>query len=361
MKVALIHDSLIEFGGAERVLQTILKIFPHADIYTSYASEEIIEKYFPSIPFEKIHVISLLQHSALRGHTTLLQTLSFIVWKSFDLANYDLVISSSSYALCNLVRVNPKKHVLYIHSPPKNLFQLAPVRPLQKVIPYTNILSKIYINAIKHSKNIITNSKFTHDNIYRLTGVRSKIIYPPVHIPKSPPLKHKISKYFIIVSRLDEIKNIDLAILACNEMKLPLKIIGKAANKKYLHYLHSIAGPTIQFLGEKTDKEISNLYHGAKAFIFTAENEDFGIAPVEAMAHGVPAIAFKSGGLRETIIPSKTGLFFTTLTIKALINSLKSFNEKQFQPHVIYSNSKKYSEEKFVNKLESYMKKKEGI
>ncbi len=354
MKVALVHDSLVEFGGAERVLQVLLKIFPDADIYSSYAKSIILQNFF-NISRTRLH-LSFLQKTPLVGHNTLLQVLSPIIWRCFNLEKYDLVISISSFALCNIININTKKaiHVQYILGPPKNLFNISPRRPLQKIIPYTKIVSGFYHKALYSSPYIITDSLHIQNTIYNLFGLNSKVIYPPVRVPKSLPKKKK-ARYFIIVSRLEDTKGIDLAIDAFNHLKLPLKIIGQAANLKYERYLKSISGSTIEFLGEKSDKEIDKLYKSAIAFIFTAKNEDFGIAPVEAMARGVPVIAFYGGGLKETVIKNKNGLFFYEHKKEALIDAIKTFASLSFNDKDVYESSFKYSDEHFCFNINKYL------
>src|SRR3989344_3799334 len=201
MKVAIIHDSLMEFGGAERVLQTLLKIFPDSDVYTSCANFDLVRTFFPAFSLLKLH-LSWVQYTPFRSHNSLLQSLSPLIWKRFNFSGYD----------------------------------------------------------------------------------------------------------FIIVSRLDKCKNIELAIKACNVLKAPLKIVGRSVYQKYELFLRSIANSNVEFLGMKSDEEIAKLYESAIGFIFTAKNEDFGIAPVEAMAYGVPVIAHYSGGLKEVLLEGKTGL-----------------------------------------------------
>ncbi|OGG26956.1 hypothetical protein A2960_02305 [Candidatus Gottesmanbacteria bacterium RIFCSPLOWO2_01_FULL_39_12b] len=354
MKVAIIHDSLMEFGGAERVLQTLLKIFPDSDVYTSCANFDLVRTFFPAFSLLKLH-LSWVQYTPFRSHNSLLQSLSPLIWKRFNFSGYDLIISSSSYLLSNIITCNLIPHIQYIHCPPKNIFNLTPLRPLQKYFPYTKFISYFYYKAINSSPYIIVNSKYIQDKMYELFNIPSMVIYPPVKVLPSLPIR-KEGKYFIIVSRLDKCKNIELAIKACNVLKAPLKIVGRSVYQKYELFLRSIANSNVEFLGMKSDEEIAKLYESAIGFIFTAKNEDFGIAPVEAMAYGVPVIAHYSGGLKEVLLEGKTGLYFYEHSIPSLITTLNNFSNKAFNPAVINSYAQKFNEKKFIREIRNYLK-----
>lgn len=349
MKIALVHDQLAVFGGQERVLQSLLKLFPDADVYTSFSNPTIIKQYFPNLRTDQLHH-SIIHNAFFTNHKSLFQVFSPLIWKSFNLEKYDLVLSLSSNMLSNLIQTKKPIHIQYISTPPKNLFGLEPLRPLQHFIPYTRIIGTLYKIAIKSSPYIIVNSQHIRKMIYQISGVLPQVIYPPVRIPTNIPQKTS-NKYFLIVSRLDPSKNIELAIKTCNVLKLPLVIVGKAIKASYEKYLKSIAGPTVEFLGEKSDMEIDILYKSVRAFIFTAINEDFGIAPVEAMAHGVPIISYYGGGLKETNINNKTGIFFYKNNVNSLIEAIKILSKIEFNPLYLYTHSKKFGENIFLSKI----------
>ncbi len=355
MRVAIVHDSINEFGGAERVLLSLIKLYPAADIFSSYADKWILNKFFRKISSSRLH-FSFVQNTSLVGHNTVCQVLSPLIWRLFDFNNYDLVISNSFYLLCNQIDIKRAIHIQYICCPPKNLFKFIPKRRLQKIVPYTSLLANIYRKALKSSPHVIVDSKYMQKLIYTLFKVRTKVIYPPVKIPIVLPFNKAMSKYFLIVSRLDRSKSIELAILACNYLRMPLKIVGVTNEPKYEVYLKSISGPTIEFLGYRDDKEIKNLYRSAKAFLFTSKAEDFGIAPVEAMANGVPIIAYYGGGAKETVIHKKTGLFFFEHNVDSLIKAIKYFLKyPYFKVETLYNHAKKFTEEKFLYEMNNYV------
>lgn len=349
MKIAIVHDSLVEFGGAERVLLAILELFPDADVYTAYADKAFVETFFSQLVPSHLFP-SWADGTIVTKHGSLFQLCSSLVWRSFDLEKYDLVLSLSGYLGSNMVSVKRPVHIEYVHSLPKNLYGLDPVFWLQKIVPYGSLVARIIQKSLVSSPYIFSNSKYTSRVVYKKTGIRTRVIYPPVNIPSSLPKRRK-ARYYVCLSRIDASKNLEIAIEACTKLKLPLKIIGKTNDINYERFLRTIAGPSVEFLGFLSDEKARNLYRYAIAFIFTAKNEDFGIAPLEAMAHGVPVIAFFGGGLKETVIPGKTGVFFYKHSVDALVNTLRTFQPQQFSPLYLHRHARQFSKQKFQKKI----------
>lgn len=349
MKVAIVHDFFREYGGAERFIASLLGIFPSADIYTLIADREIFKRlgiFEDRIKFDPLTIVPLLNK-----YLSLSQIAALFLWDRINFRNYDLVISSSSSGLSNLVRTRNVPHIQYIHTPPRNIVYPDEKLRFQLLFHHENLLISRYRNALITSKYILANSHYTQYILKQYFKVNSTVLYPPVKIPKIINSK-KIKKYFITVGRLDRIKYIDLAIHACNRLQLQFKIVGIG---RELNNLRRIAGPTIEFLGFIDDKKMDSLYQHAIAFLFCAKNEDFGIAPVEAMAHGIPVIAFYGGGTKETIISKKTGLFFYNHSISSLVRTLEKFPRNKFNPLVIYEHSKKFSENRFISEIKKYI------
>lgn len=354
MKVAIVHDALAEFGGAERVLQVLLEIYPKADVFTAYYSSEVLRKFFPRL--RQTHFFSLLKETHfLSFHTSLFQAFSPFLWKKFSLDSYDLIISNSSYINANFVKVSYKKHLQLVQSPPKNIAGLEKKTPLQRIFPYHLYLWPFYKARLKASTHIITNSYHMKNLMSRVCEIHSTVIYPPVNIPAKVPSRSKHPEYFICVGRIDRSKSLELPILACTKLGVHLKIIGKTNEQKYEDYIRSIAGQTIEFLGPKTDKEISLLYKKAKALIFSSKSEDFGIVPIEAMAHGVPVIAYYNGGPKETILKKVTGDFYYTHNEHSLLKVLKKFDANNFSKTKCYHHAKMFSNQEFKTNLERYI------
>lgn len=194
------------------------------------------------------------------------------------------------------------------------------------------------------------------DKIRKLFGITPEVLPPPVTLPKKP-LKRSKGAYYLCVSRIDRDKHLELAIEACNTLKAPLLISGKTNEPRYEAYLRTIAGPTIQFLGFCSDKKVRDLYTRAIAFLFPSKEEDFGLAPLEALAHGVPVVAYYGGGPKETLVEGTTGTFFTTHTSQDMTNAIRRLSRKRFDPKALYRHAARYSKEAFSNKLVRYIQK----
>jgi len=362
MKIAIVHDQLREFGGAERVLVALKQIYPQADIFTSTFDlgslgehKKLIKNWRVYVSwFGKIPIINKL-YSPLRFLTPL-------IWESFDFSKYDLVISSTGSWMCKGIKTKkPTLHISYIHHPPRYLYGYETAVEWQK-----HLLIKIYGIFINHFLRLwdfeasqrpdflIANSIETKKRIEKFYRRDSIVIYPPVSAPQQiDSQKLKIENYFITVSRLARAKHVDLLIKTANREKFNLKIIGIGRDMKYLQ---SIAGKTVKFLGNVPDAELKKLYQKAKAFLFASIDEEFGIAPIEAMGHGLPVIAFASGGLKETIHDEENGYLFQEFNEDSLgkkINKLQSLSEDKYlqMRKKARTESEKYTEGLFKNKI----------
>jgi glycosyltransferase involved in cell wall biosynthesis len=366
MKVAIVHDQLGEFGGAERVLVALKKIFPQADVYTSTHDPETLGPHADLIKnwniktswFGKIPLINKL-YSPLRFLTPL-------IWESFDFSGYDLVISSSGSWMCKGIKTyKPTVHISYLHHPPRYLYGYETAIEWQKYL-----LVKIYGNIINHFLRIwdfnssqradyfIANSQETRKRIQKFYRRDATVIYPPVNLPKKiTNYQLLITNYYITVSRLARAKHVDVLIKAANKYKFNLKIVGVGRDEKYLR---KIAGPTVDFLGNLTDQQLIKLYQNAKAFLFSAVDEEFGIAPVEAMGYGLPVLAYNSGGVVEYIKDKVNGFLFKELNEDSLIkkiNELTSLSkEKYFKMRkAARKTAENFSEERFRQKVLNFI------
>lgn len=352
MKIAIINDTLDEFGGAERVALTMLRMFPEADCITSFATKRIVQNFFAKqtksiyTPWQILSLIST--------HRSFMQMISPFLWKHVNMSRYDLVLSSACNLMCNMVSVPNGIHIQYIHTIPKSLFGLLPKTPLMRLTKYDKYIASKCRIAMSNTPFILTSSRHMQQTISRIFGVKAHVLHPPVYIPTSLP-KRSTPKFFLCVSRLDRDKHLELAVEACTRLGLPLRIVGVTNEPRYERYLHTIAGPTVKFLGFQSDHEIKTLYQNAIAFLFTSKKEDFGIAPLEALAHGVPVIAYFGGGPKETLIEGKTGTFFRTHTASNLISAIKRMETMTFSSATLYKHAKGYSEEVFQKRLLTYI------
>lgn len=356
MNVAFVHDSLVEFGGAERVLAAMLSVFPQAHVYTGFYKPHLIQKFFPKLQRSQLHATWIQNVPIMWTHTSLFQSIAPFVWRTLDLSGFDLVISHTNHLMCNMVYVpHGVLHMQYIQSPPKNIFGIDPLTPWQRFTHYEHYVKFHYKRALRATPHIVTNSHHTKRTLKRLFGVTASVLYPPVSEPKALPRRATHPSYCLMVSRLDRGKNFELAIAACNQLRMPLKIVGITNEPRYERYLRSIAGPTIEFLGFVDDSRIAPLYEKALCLMFPSYNEDFGIVPLEANAHGVPVIGFPGGGTKETVIEGKTGTFIHRRSVLALMEGIQRLQCMKFDSLVLWNHAKKFSYNQFKLALTRYV------
>lgn len=353
-KIAIVHDSFTQFGGAERVLFNLIKIFPKADVYTSLISnkfqKEIRKKSNGQLFFSK-----LSNFSFITNHPSFFKPFFYhCYWENLNLNRYDLVISSSHSFCAHFVKVK-NKHLCYMHTTPRFLHkEFNELSWLKKPIvfkvfkPYFNILIKKNKNKINQINTLITNSINVQNRIKKYYDAKSTVIYPPVKIPNKIFTKILKNNYYLFFSRLVKQKGIQLVINAFNKNQKPLLVIGTSNQEKKWHKL---AKKNIRFLGFVSDEKIENILRNSKALIYASIDEDFGMIPVEAMAHGVAVIAYKDGGVKETIINSKTGIFFKKYDEKSLNQAIKKFEKREFDKSACKQQANQFNEKKFEKKL----------
>ena len=367
MKIAIVHDYLKEYGGAERVVETLLEIWPDADIYTSLFMPEFAGPHRERV--EKWNVkTSFLQYIPFKGKlVSMFRFVAPCVFRSFDLSDYDVVITSNAgtYTSPNFVKVGKNTLLIsYCHTPPRYLYGYPVANDwtrswwrrillvLGKVPMY--FLRKLDFKAAQLPDYIIANSKEVAGRIKRFYKRDSTVIYPPVGIPKIDVPIDK-GNYYLAGSRVSRHKGHDIAIKAFNKLGLPLKVFGGTFASYGLDQFKKDAGPNIEFLGEVSEKEKLELMEHAKAFVYPSEKEDFGIVPVEAMAAGTPVIALGQGGPLETIIDGKTGLFFKERTPESLIEAVKKFEKMKFNSEDCIAQAKKFSSVRFKREIVDFI------
>jgi glycosyltransferase involved in cell wall biosynthesis len=367
MKIALVHDHIQEFGGAERVLVSLKKIFPEADVYTSFYTPASLGIHAET--FQNWHIITSWADKVpfLKRLYSPFRFIMPWIWESFNFKDYDLVISSSGWFMCKGIITRPETlHICYIHHPPRSFYYYETAVEWQKYLIF-----KIYGVLVNHGLRMwdylgsqrpdyfIANSHETKRRVNKLYRRDAEVIYPPVHIPEKAPLNETRGEYFVTTSRLARAKHIDLLIQAANEHKFKLKIVGTGRDEDYLK---SIAGPTVEFLGHLPDADLPEIYKNAQAFLFASVDEEFGIAVVEALGYGVPVIALKSGGVPEIIEGYDCGYLFEELTAESLnkkIVEIESLSQEKYLE--MRKNARKraeyFSEEEFKKRIEEFVSK----
>lgn len=360
-KIAIIHDTLLYAGGAERVFVELLAMFPKADIYTSLANET----YIASLPLKgkKVHASFLSRLPWVEVFASLLKPFIYVYWKRIDLQRYDIVISSSHSFSSKSVITNPAAiHISYIHSPPRYLYDEYNEMQWTKsmmgrivLYPLFQLLRKIDLSDAQKPTVLIANSKTVQARVLRYYRRESVVLYPPVRALRQHAHHTKEKQYYMCVSRLVKQKGVDLIIKACNNLRLPLVVVGTGPQERALR---SLAGPTVRLLGWVPDHELADIYSHAKALCYASIDEDFGIAPVEAQAVGVPVLGSSTGGIAETVIPGKTGLLFTDRTVPGITAAFRVFEKRSFSRDTCRRNAQRYSvsafHSGFLNILHQY-------
>ena len=367
MKVALVHDYIKEYGGAERVLEALCEIFPDAPIYTSFykknsvayqhfKNKKIISSWVQHIPFfaDKLH-------SPLRF-------LAPIIWGLFkeEFKKYDVIISSASwYITKGFGKKGGPIEICYCHTPPRWLYGYTTSVNFQKYP-----LVKAYAGIVGHFMRLydfkmaskvdyfIANSKETALRIKKFYRRDAIVIYPPVSLPQMTKDQRPMTKdYYLIVSRIVGGKGLDIAVDAAIKGGFKLKIAGSSSGyySEQKKLLKKSRGQ-VEFLGQVTDQELAKLYKGAKAFLALSKDEDFGITPVEAMSIGTPVIAFNGGGYKETVLQKKTGLLFDDYSVDGLTLAIKKFENIKINAKDCVEQAQKFSKERFKKEIREFVK-----
>jgi glycosyltransferase involved in cell wall biosynthesis len=374
MKIALVHDWLVNLSGAERVLLELHKMFPEAPVYTLFADKKFVRRYFSDVYVRP----SFLQ--LIPGITKLYQKFLFLMpvaIESFDLSDYDIVISSSAVFSKGLVLKPKARHICYCYSPTRQIWDLHSDYVTRSLIYRIaqHILRLWDRHASDRVDEFVAISEHVRQRIRKYYRRSATVIYPPISnfqsnsngpmsknseiktfnknftfVPSSGRGKLKIKNlgnYYLIVSRLYKHKNIDIAIEAFAKLKLPLIIIG--IGPEYRNLKSKITDDKlIKLLGFIQDSDLSDYYSNCKAFIMPQE-EDFGITPVEAMSFGKPVLALRRGGSIETVIEGKTGEFFDDPIPEGLADGIRRLNNNYsgYDPEFIRSHADKFSSARF--------------
>jgi len=350
MKVALVYDRVNKFGGAERLLLSLHRIFPSAPIFTLVhdpltsdwaKSITVVPTFLNQIPF-------------LRQWHEWLSPVAPLAFETLNLSSYDVVISITSGDAKSVITKPHQLHICYCLTPSRYFwsgggdyaddikFKLIPSF-LKEYFKYVDLVTSVRPDQYLSISNEVKN--------------RVKIYYKRNSLVIHPPIEDKFytkefisldnRDYFLVVSRLVPYKKVDLAIVAFNKLKLPLVIVGTGTEmKKY----HKLASPNITFVGSVDDRRLTQYYRHAKAVIFP-QVEDFGLVPLEAQACGTPVIAYAKGGALETVVHQKTGYLFKEQTVESLVLAINEFQKISFSPKICQENANRFNYSLFSQKF----------
>jgi glycosyltransferase involved in cell wall biosynthesis len=338
MKIALVYDWLNCLGGAERVITSLSKIWPQADIYSSvYDSDRSIIKQ------DKIQTSFLQSFPFASRKTYLFYPILPLAFEQFNFDKYDIVISISSGPAKAIITKPETFHLNYCLTPPRYIWYKKHA-PRLLFNPVRNILKRQDLLLSKRPDEIISISKNVQKRVKDFYQKDTKVIYPGIDLKKFIPAKKPIRDYYLIVSRLVEYKKIDLAIRAFNKNRKKLIIAGTG---RQINELQAIAKDNIEFLGLVEEKKLISLYQNAIAFI-NPQEEDLGLAPIESQACGTPVIAYGKGGARETVQNGITGIFFHKQTTSDLNIAIREFEKLKINFRDCRKNALKFNINNFM-------------
>ena len=355
MRIALVHDYLIQDGGAERVLQTFHEVWPDAPVFVllhdrrkmpAFNDWDVRPSFLQNLPF------------ALRKFKYLLPLMPAAT-ESYQLGDFDAVLSSTSAFAKGVITQPGTTHVCYCHTPTRYLWsdthtyvkEQLPSLPVR--LAAQPMLSRIRVwdrLAADRVDRFVANSETVRQRIAKYYNRSSDVIFPPVETANYRP-SDRVENYYVAGGRLVPYKRFDVVVNAFNKLRLPVKIFGTGPDYAKLK---AMAKPNIEFLGRVSEQEKADLYAQAIAYIHPQE-EDFGITAVEAMAAGRPVIAYGKGGGAETVVPGRTGVWMDEQSWEELAGLIINFRPEQFDPRVIRAHAEQFDKEKFKARIREYV------
>lgn len=372
MRIAIVFDDLIQFGGAERLLLAVHELYPDAPVYTSVANDEWLKRcadlhidlktsFMQKLPFKKL----LNRFYGLLG-------LHVLAFESFKFDNFDIVLSISARFAHGVITKPGTIFVCYMNSPGRmfweshdyfcqgKLFQQE--KPFwYLVMPFLSLHRLCDYASAQRVDYFIANSLISKERIRKYYRRDSVVVYPFVDVVDKlayQEIDHANGEkdYFLVITRLNAWKRVDIAIDACKKAGVHLKIIGEGSDRKRLEDLSGRDSGEVELLGYVSEQEKISAILGCKALILT-QKEDFGITALEAMLLGKPIIAYRAGGALETVAEGATGEFFDTQDADCLAKTLQHFNPSIYKPEDCKSQAGKFSKQKFLHQLDEFLKK----
>lgn len=357
MKIAIVHDWLVTNAGAEKVLKSICELYPDADIFSlvdflddSDRKEVINDKYVKTTFIQKLPFSKKYFRNYLPFFTKAIE--------SFDLSEYDLIISSSWAVAKGVKSTSDQVHICYCHTPVRYAWDLydeytSSLFGIKKLLVQWTLkrLKKWDISSLERVDYFIANSNFVQERIKRIYNRDSIVIYPPVNINRFALYSNK-ENFYITASRLVHYKKTRLIVEAFNEMP-DKKLILIGSGEEY-DRIKKIAKSNIKVLGFQDDEVLKISMQKSKAFVYAAV-EDFGIVPIEAMACGTPVIALDKGGTNETVINEVNGVHFKNQSVEAIVDAVNKFESLEFDANEISERAQAFSTERFKQEIKDYI------
>ncbi|WP_224723760.1 glycosyltransferase [Paenibacillus vietnamensis] len=352
LKIAIVHDYLNQAGGAERVVGVLHRMFPDAPIYTTIVDRG---KLLPELRDAVIHTTFMQRIPGILKRFKMFFWLYPMAVRTMDVRGYDLILSSSSAYAKGVRKGRGSAHLCYCHTPMRFAWDFESYMEGVSIPKWAKAGAKLLTYPLRlwdrgNTRSVdilVANSTVVQSRIKKLYGVSAPIIFPPVDVGRFEVADAAPDDNFLIVSRLVSYKRIDLAVEACTRLGRKLIVIGEGPDRKRLE---SLAGPSVSFLGRRSDEEVTAHMKRCKAFLFPGI-EDFGITPLEANACGRPVIAYGEGGALDTVVPNVTGMFFLKQSPEALMQTIQSFEQRQWDSRLIRKHAESFREDVFVRQL----------
>lgn len=357
MRVALVHDYLVQgLRGAERVLMVLHEMWPQAPVYTLVYDAEAMGPEFSDWDIRT----SFIQRipGGIKHYQKLIALMPAAV-ERLRLTGYDLIISDSS-AWVKSARQRPDAiHICYCYSPARFLWHWSKeyIASLPTVAP-AKWVARGMLPALRwwdkrtaqRPTHLIAISAAVRERIRSYWGRDAVIIHPPVDTSSFQP-EDCDEDYYLVVAALNPYKKVDLAVEAFNKLRKPLVVIGDGPMRAHIG---RIAGPTITLRGKVTEEELRRYYARCRAFVMPQE-EDFGLAPVEAMSAGRPVIAYAAGGALETVVDGETGVLFREQTVESLIQAVRQFESNYFDKARCRARAEEFDTQHFRKRFEAFV------
>jgi len=354
MKVALVHDWLTTIGGAEKVLESLMQIFP-SSLYALITNP----KQLKNTPFEglKIETSFIQKLPYAKRHYRFYLPLFPIAIEQFNLSDYDLIVSSSHAVAKGVITHAEQMHICYCHTPMRYAWDLYHqyLRDIKLQWGLKGIIAKAFLHYLRiwdvHSSSrvnlYVANSRYVARRIGKFYQREAHVLYPPVDVDFFS-LEERKENFYVTASRFVPYKKMALIVEAFGEMpEKTLIVIGDGPERKNVERKKK---KNIQILGYQSDLVLRAYLQKAKGFVFAAL-EDFGILPVEAQACGTPVIALGKGGTLETVLKNRSGVFFYEQTVQAIIEAIKKFETMKFNPLCIREHAQTFCKERFKKRF----------
>lgn len=351
MRVALVHDDLVQWGGAERVLEGLCEIYPEAPIFTSVFDRNNSEL-FRRFGQKKVITSILQKIPGWRSLYKALMPFYGLAFEQFSFDNFDLVISHTSRFAKAIITKPQTVHLCYCMTPPRFLWNFSGEDSFQwakLLMDKLRVYDKVTSSRVDY---FLANSQNTSQRIKKTYQREATVVYPFVNLERFTGVETFDGGYLVVVTRLNKYKRVDLAVKACGQLKIPLKVIGTGPVLASLQrYVDRHQYVNIDFLNNLDDEMVVQILAGCRVLIVPGI-EDFGITPLEAQALGKPVLAYREGGVLETVIENKTGIFFDSQNVDSLSKAILKLNSKKINPWDCRSNAQKFSKENFIKNFQ---------